>query len=56
MAALLQFLVGVLCGLIAGFTTYYLGHDSPWPVMIGILVACIIWGVSIIFVDGDVFD
>jgi membrane protein YdbS with pleckstrin-like domain len=56
MAALLQFLVGVLCGLIAGFITYMVGVDRPWPVIIGCIVALAVMGVTVLFVEGDVFD
>lgn len=53
MAALLQFVVGVICGVIAGYIVHALDYGSPWPVMIGVIVACIVWGLSVIFVDDE---
>lgn len=55
MAVLLQFISGVVLGIVAGFITHALDYGSPWPVMIGVIVACIVWGLSVIVVDGDVF-
>lgn len=55
MVALLQFIVGAVLGIVAGFITDAHGYGSPWPVMIGVIVACIVWGLSVIFVN-DEFD
>ena len=48
-------LISTILALIAGFITYAFGVESPWPVLVGVIVFAAYWGVSIVIIDGDIF-
>ena len=47
--------ISTILALIAGFITYVFGVAAPWPVLVGVIVFALYWGVSIVIIDGDVF-
>ena len=47
--------ISTILALIAGFITYAFGVAAPWPVLVGVVVFALYWGVSIVIIDGDVF-
>lgn len=48
-------LISAVLATIAGFITHAAGVDDPWPVLVGVIVFCLYWGVSIVIIDGDIF-
>lgn len=48
-------LISVVLAGVAGFITKAVGVDSPWPVVMGVVVFLLYWGISVIIVDDDIF-